>query len=89
MEDKTMEAVTYTTARQNMAKMMDEVCANSEVKIITRTNNPSVVMMSLDDYNSFMETAYLLSNSANANHLRNSINEAKQGKVCKVELSRI
>lgn len=84
-----MEAVTYTSARQNMAQIMNDVCINNEVKIITRTNNPSVVMMSLEDYNSLQETGYLLSNPSNVEHLRNSLKEANSGKVKRIELTRI
>ena len=84
-----MEALNYSSVRQSMAKVMDDVCENSEVKIITRVNHPSVVMMSLDDYNSLMETAYLLSSPKNAERLRASIAEAKHGKTRKVKLARI
>lgn len=81
-----MDAITYTAARQNMAKLMDEVVNNNEVKIITRTGNPSVVMMSLADYNSWMETCYLMSNPYNAEHLRKSLNEADNGEFEDVSL---
>ena len=81
-----MEAITYTAARQNMAKLMDEVENNSEVKIITRNNNPSVVMMSLDDYNAWMETCYLLANPVNAEHLQKSLTEAENGDFVDVNI---
>ena len=84
-----MEAVTYTYARQNMAKLLDDVCNNSEVKIITRTNKPSAVMMSLDDYNSWMETCYLLSNPYNAEHLRKSIKQADKGELVDVKIEEL
>lgn len=81
-----MEAITYTAARQNMAKLMDEVVNNSEVKIITRNNNPSVVMMSLDDYNAWMENCYLLANPVNAEHLQKSLTEAENGDFVDVNI---
>lgn len=81
-----MEAITYTAARQNMAKLMDDVVRNSEVKIITRNNNPSVVMMSLDDYNAWMETCYLMASPANAKHLSESIEQADRGEFMNVSL---
>ena len=84
-----MEAVTYTSARQNMARLMDEVVNNSEVKIITRNNNPSVVMMSLDDYNAWMETCYLLSNPVNAEHLRKSLKQADEGDLIDVSIDEL
>lgn len=84
-----MEAVTYTSARQNMARLMDEVVSNSEVKIITRNNNPSVVMMSLDDYNSWIETCYLLSTPSNARHLRRSLQQAEKGETVNVNIEEL
>lgn len=84
-----MEAVTYTCARQNMARLMDEVVNNNEVKIITRNNNPSVVMMSLDDYNAWMESCYLLSNPVNAAHLRESLKQANEGDLINVTLDEL
>ena len=81
-----MEALTYTAARQNMAKIMDEVCENSEVKIITRSNKRSVVMMSLEDYNSIAETHYLLSSPNNAKHLRESLKQLDEGELVNVSL---
>ena len=84
-----MDAVTYTMARQNMAKLMDEVVRNNEIKIITRANNPSVVMMSLDDYNAWMETCYLLGNPANAKHLSESLKQAESGEFIDVSLEEL
>ena len=84
-----MDAITYTAARQNMAKIMDEVTRNNEVKIITRTNNPSVVMMSLEDYNAWMETCYLLGNPANAKHLQKSLEQADKEEFVNVSLEEL
>lgn len=46
-----MQAVNYTTARNNLKSLIDEVCSNHEEVIITTKNDKSVVMMSLDEYN--------------------------------------
>jgi antitoxin YefM len=61
-----MDTISYTSARQNLAKTMERVCANHEAIIITRSNEQSVVMMSLKDFNALEETAYLLRNPKNA-----------------------
>lgn len=74
------EAITYTDARQNLASKMDEVCDTHEPVIITRRKAEAVVMMSLRDYNSITETAYLLQSPANAARLRESIQAAESGK---------
>jgi len=84
-----MDAITYTMARQNMARLMDDVVQNNEIKIITRANSPSVVMMSLDDYNAWMETCYLLSNSANVKHLQKSLEQADKGDLINVSLEEL
>ena len=67
-----MEALTYTTARQNLARTMDKVCDLAPV-IITRKKHRSVVMMSLEEYNSLKETAYLLQSPKNAQRLLSAI----------------
>jgi antitoxin YefM len=46
-----MQAVNYTTARNNLKSLIDEVCDKHEEVIITTKNDKSVVMMSLDEYN--------------------------------------
>jgi len=46
-----MQAVNYTTARNNLKTLIDGVCDNHEEVIITTKNDKSVVMMSLDEYN--------------------------------------
>ena len=68
-----MPAITYSEARQNLAATMEQVCDHHEPVIITRQKAPSVVMMSLEDYSSIMETAYLLRSPANAKRLRESL----------------
>ncbi|WP_018465300.1 type II toxin-antitoxin system Phd/YefM family antitoxin [Calidithermus timidus] len=75
-----MRAITYTHARQNLAKTMDEIIDNHDPIIITRNNGRAVVMMSLEDFNAWQETAYLMSNPANARRLMRSIESLEQGK---------
>ncbi|MDR2892482.1 MAG: type II toxin-antitoxin system prevent-host-death family antitoxin [Deltaproteobacteria bacterium] len=81
-----MQAITYTQARQSLAQTMSEVCDGHEPIIITRQKAPAVVMLSLEDYNSIRETAYLLSNPANAERLLQSVANAEAGKVTRVSL---
>ena len=80
------DAISYTQARQNLAETMDSVCDNHAPIIITRQKAQSVVMMSLEGYNSIQETAYLLSSPANAAHLRNSLTNAHEGRTSQVDL---
>ena len=81
-----MEAITYTNLRQNMNACMDKVVQNQDSLIITRKNKVNVVLISADEYSSLIETNYLLSNQANAEHLRKSIAQHKIGKVKSREL---
>ena len=81
-----MDAISYTAARQNLAKTMDKVCDDHDAIIITRRNQQSVVMLSLSDYKALEETAYLLRSPKNAKRLLESIIELESGKGTEREL---
>ena len=83
-----MNAISYTAARENLASTMDKVCADHTPVIITRNRDQSVVMVSLEDYESMEETAYLLRSPANAKRLLESIHalESGQGVIRKIDL---
>jgi antitoxin YefM len=74
-----MDAISYTSARKNLAKTMDQVCDDREPVIITRQGAPSVVMLSLEDYEALQETAYLLRSPENARRLLESAAEIERG----------
>lgn len=78
-----MTAITYTAARENLASTMDQVCSDHDPVIITRNRDQAVVMLSLDDYESLQETAYLLRSPANARRLLASIDSLNKGKKIK------
>ncbi|PCK04836.1 MAG: type II toxin-antitoxin system prevent-host-death family antitoxin [Alteromonadaceae bacterium] len=81
-----MDAISYTTARANLAKTMEKVCNDHSPVIITRKSESPVVMVSLQDYQAMEETAYLLRSPANARHLLESIAELEAGKGTDREL---
>lgn len=81
-----MQAISYTSARKNLAKTMKKVCEDHDPVIITRRNNEAVVMLSLKDYEALNETAYLLRNPRNAKRLLESIEELETGKGLEREL---
>jgi antitoxin YefM len=64
-----MDSISYTAARRNLAKVMDQACNDNAPVVITRKGKDSVVMMSLEEYQGMEETAYLLRSSANARNL--------------------
>jgi antitoxin YefM len=76
-----MDHVLYTELRQNLKKHLDKVCNDRAPLVVMRRNAEPVVMLSLADYESLEETLYLLSNPANAEHLRKSIADADAGKL--------
>ncbi|NOG31510.1 type II toxin-antitoxin system prevent-host-death family antitoxin [Halomonas sp. TBZ9] len=74
-----MDAISYTAARNHLAKTMEQVCEDHSPVIITRNKSQSVVMISLEDYEALQETAYLLRAPKNAQRLLESIAELEQG----------
>ena len=74
-----MDAISYTTARANLASTMEKVCNDHAPIIITRKSESPVVMISLEDYEAMEETTYLLRSPANARRLLESIAELEAG----------
>ncbi len=81
-----MNALPYSQARSNLAKTMDKVCDDHAPVIITRKNQRSVVMISLEDYESLEETAYLVRSPRSARRLLESIAELESGGGAEREL---
>ena len=76
-----MAIVTYSYARQNLAKLMDEVEDDSTPIIISRQRKRgAAVFVSESEWNSIQETLYLLSSPENARQLRKGIAELNAGK---------
>ena len=81
-----MNAITYTEARANLANTITRVCDDHDPVIITKKSDKSVVMISLEDYESMEETAYLLRSPKNAQRLLESIRELESGNGIEREL---
>ena len=75
-----MKAITYTAARQNLASTIEQVCDDRNPVIITKNRDQSVVMVSLEEFESLEETAHLLRSPINAKRLTDSILELNSGK---------
>jgi len=71
-----MQAVTLKDAKRNLPRLVEQVLADAEARILVTDTGDQVVLMPLDEFNSWKETLYLLSSPANAAHLRRSIAEA-------------
>lgn len=81
-----MNIVSYTDLRKDLKNIMAAACDAHEPIIITRPHSEHMVLLSLEDYESLRETAYLLSDEANAAHLRKSLKSAQQGKLLNKKL---
>lgn len=75
-----MDTITYTSLRATLATAMDRVCDDHEPLIVTRNGAQSVVMLSLEDYQSLEETAALLRSPANAKRLLAAVTQIKAGR---------
>lgn len=74
-----MDVMTYTDARANFKTVMDRAIGDQEEIVVTRRKGESVVVLSLENWNSVQETLYLLSTSANTKALRDSIAQLDAG----------
>ena len=82
-----MKSITYTAARENLASTINRVCEDQAAIVITRNRDQSVVMLSLAEYESLQETAYLLRSPANAKRLLAALESVKRGKVLRKRLN--
>ena len=81
-----MQAVTLKDAKRNLPGLIEQVLADAEARIVVTDKGEQVVLMPLDEFNSWKESLYLLSSPANAAHLRRSITEAQAGQTEKRKL---
>ena len=81
-----MRIVTYSEARSSLKTVLDQVNDDADVTIISRRDGADAVVMSLDQYQSIMETMHLLSTPANVAHLAKSIAQHKDGQAVRREL---
>ncbi len=81
-----MRVVSFTEARNNLKTVLDSVVNDANTTVITRRDSEDAVVMSLDYYNSLMETVHLLRSPTNAAHLNRSIEQFKSSKVTQRDL---
>lgn len=74
-----MQIVTFSEARNKLKNVLDQVVNDADYTVITRRDADDAVVMSLEYFNSLLETVYLLKSPANAAHLERSIAQYKQG----------
>lgn len=81
-----MKIVSYSEARSSLKAVLDRVHEDADVTVISRRDGADAVVMSLDHYQSIVETMHLMSTPANAAHLAKSIAQHKAGKAVRHDL---
>ncbi len=74
-----MKTLSYTESRARYAQVLDDVVNDREEVVITRAGHPSVVIVSLEDFESLRETAYLMRSPANARRLLDAMERLEAG----------
>ena len=75
-----MKTMSYTESRARYAEMLDGVINDREEVVITRAGHEPVVVVSLEDYESLKETAYLMRSPANARRLLDAMERLESGR---------
>lgn len=82
-----MKVINFTEARNSLKNVLDQVVDDADYTVITRRDADDAVVMSLDHFNSLMETVHLLKSPANATHLAESIGEYRRGEAAQNPLT--
>lgn len=81
-----MDAITYTSFRSQLATILDKVNDDHQPVLITRQNGKPAVVISLEDFHAYEETAYLMASPVNAQRLNKAIDELESGSSIEREL---
>ncbi len=82
-----MRTANYTELRKNLKEHIDAVISDNDALIVERGNNTGIVMISLEEYNSIMETEYIMSNPKVLADIQQSLQEISGGKGIEVNLT--
>ena len=82
-----MRVVNFSEARNSLKNVIDQVVDDADYTVISRRDAANAVVMSLDTFNSLMETVHLLKSPATAAHLARSIEQYRQGQVTQRDLA--
>jgi len=81
-----VDTMSYSAFRNKLASTIDKVNDDHQPVLITRQNGKPAILMSVEDYESYEETAYLMTSPRNAERLNRAINELESGKGQQKEL---
>jgi antitoxin YefM len=81
-----MRVINFSEARNNLKSILDQVTDDADYTVISRRDSEDAIVMSLDTFNSLMETFHLLKTPANADHLMKSIQQFQNNQTKEREL---
>lgn len=81
-----MDTISYSSFRSQLAGTLDKVNKDQKPLLITRQNGKPAVVMSLEEFHSYQETAYLMTSPRNATRLLESIAQIEAGKIIDNEI---
>ncbi len=81
-----MDTISYSAFRKHLAGTLDKVNEDHKPVLITRQNGQPAVVMSLEDFQAYEETAYLMASPKNAARLSQAIAEVEAGDTTQHEL---
>jgi antitoxin YefM len=81
-----MNTMSYSVFRSRLASVLNRVNEDHQPVLITRQNGKPAVVISLEDFKAYEETAYLMASPKNAARLNQAIAEIEQGKSLKRDL---
>ena len=81
-----MDTINYSTFRSYLANVLDKVNDDHLPVLVTRQNGKPAVILSLEDYNSYEETVYLMTSPVNARRLNQAIADVVAGNVIRHEM---
>jgi len=82
-----VRVINFTEARNSLKGVLDQSNLDADFTVITRRDASDAVVMSLDTFNSLMETVHLLKTPANALHLSRSIEQFRSGMTRQLDLA--
>jgi antitoxin YefM len=81
-----MRVINFSNARSQLKQVIDQAVDDADFTVIARRDDSDAVVMSLDTFNSLMETLHLMNSPANAKHLEKSISQYRKGQTKTKEL---
>ena len=75
-----MRTTNFTDLRNNLKHYLDSVIDDSDTIVVNRNRSNGIVLLSLDEYNSLKETAYIMSSPVMVQRIKEAESEMNDGK---------